>query len=141
MQAVEQFLARIPAETISQRAVDCKSFARALFHWEAYIRQQKAANVSTDEMDGLYEKLQDIYNQIDEPDAIEGISAHMGLVTVDQQMLEHRKAGRWTAVQSWYELQLNEDPNSESVQMNLLSALKASGQYSKSFQKDVRVLI
>ena len=129
---VEHFLGRVPAKTLSQRAIDCKSFARALFHWEDYIREQRAQNISSDQMELLYQRLQDIYSQIDEPDGIEGISAHMNVITVDQQMLEHRKAGRWTAVQSWYELELNEEPDNPDVQFSLLTSLKESGQYGVS---------
>ena len=125
----------IPAEIISRRAVECKSYARALFHWEEYIRQQKetaSANKQKPSLEPLYERLQDIYTQIDEPDGIEGISANLQVLNIDQQVLEHRKAGRWTAVQSWYELLLTETPDDLGVQLNLLTSLKESGQYGKS---------
>ena len=82
-------------------------------------------------MELLYQRLQDIYSQIDEPDGIEGISAHMHVITVDQQVLEHRKAGRWTAVQSWYELELSENPGNPEVQLNLLTSLRESGQHGE----------
>ena len=79
----------------------------------------------------LFERLQDIYTQIDEPDGIEGISAHLQVLNIDQQILEYRKAGRWSAAQSWYEILLNERPNDLDVQYNLLTSLKESGQYGK----------
>lgn len=125
----------IPAEVISRRAVECKSYARALFHWEDYIRQQKetaGANRGKADLEPLYERLQDIYAQIDEPDGIEGISANLQVLNIDQQVLEHRKAGRWTAAQSWYEMLLSERPKDLSVQYNLLISLKESGQHGKS---------
>ena len=131
---VEQVLQVVPADIISRRAVECKSFARALFHWERYIRQERdkmksATNVPS--LDALYERLQDIYTQIDEPDGMEGISVHLHVVNNDQQILEHRKAGRWTAVQSWYELQLAEKPDDMEIKTSLLSCLKESGQHGK----------
>lgn len=129
---VEGVLNLIPADAISRRAVECKSFARALFHWEQYIRQQRSHNVDAAQrkkLEPFYERLQDIYTQIDEPDGIEGISAHLQVLNIDQQILEHRKAGRWTAVQSWYELLLTEKPNDTDVQLNLLTSLKESGQH------------
>jgi serine/threonine-protein kinase ATR len=46
-------------------------------------------------------------------------------------MLEHRKAGRWVAAQSWYELQLNKSPEDSDTQVNLLTCLKESGQHGK----------
>lgn len=129
---VESVVGTIPADVISRRAVDCKSYARALFYWEQYIRQQRleAGGENSDEnMEPLYERLQQIYTQIDEPDGIEGISSHLHVLDIDQQILEHRKAGRWTAVQSWYELQLSEGPDDAEVQYNLLTCLKESGQH------------
>ncbi len=135
VESVERILSMIPAEVISRRAVECKSYARALFHWEQYIRQQKQGHVTPKghgSLEPLYERLQEIYTQIDEPDGIEGISAHLQVLNIDQQILEHRKAGRWTAAQSWYELQLTERPNDVDVQLNLLTSLKESGQHGKS---------
>jgi serine/threonine-protein kinase ATR len=75
------------------------------------------------------ERLQEIYTQIDEPDGIEGISAHLHVLDIDQIILGHRKAGRWTAAQSWYEIKLADDPEDSDVQINLLTCLKASGQH------------
>ena len=127
---VESFLSAIPAEVLSRRAVECRSFARALYYWEQYIREQKVRPAITDEeLEPLYERLQDIYTQIDEPDGIEGISSHLHVLNIDQQVLEHRKAGRWNAVQSWYELVLQEKPEDTEVQFSLLTSLKESGQH------------
>ncbi|PGH17548.1 hypothetical protein AJ79_01148 [Helicocarpus griseus UAMH5409] len=126
---VEELLSCIPAEIISKRAVECKSYSRALFHWEQYIQQQKDKKDKKDtSLEKLYSRLQEIYTQIDEPDGIEGISAHLHVLNIDQQILEHRKAGRWVAAQSWYELQLKSKPKDGIVQENLLTCLKESGQ-------------
>ncbi len=131
---IDHVLSSIPAEMISRRAVECKSFARALFHWEQYIRQEKDRSNLPDpriKLETLYERLQEIYTQIDEPDGIEGISAHLHVLNIDQQIIEHRKAGRWTAAQSWYELLLNDRPEDVDVQVNLLTCLRESGQYGR----------
>jgi serine/threonine-protein kinase ATR len=132
--SVEQLLQLIPAEVISRRAVECGSYARALFHWEQYYRQeqQKSETKKTDfAKDELLTHLQFIYAQIDEPDSIEGISAHLQVLNPDQQIMEHRKAGRWTAAQSWYEITLADRPADTETQINLLTCLKESGQYGK----------
>lgn len=129
---VESVIRRIPAETIARRAADCRSYARALFYWEQYIREQRRNSSDKDtseRMEPLYERLQQIYTQIDEPDGIEGISSHLQVLDIDQQILEHRKAGRWTAAQSWYELLLNERPQDCIVQQHLLTCLRESGQH------------
>lgn len=134
IKAVENLLASIPPEVISKRAVECKSFSRALFHWEQYIRQCKNQAVEQERanIEPLYQRLQDIYSQIDEPDGLEGISTHLHVLNVDQQVLEHRKAGRWATAQSWYELQLEKEPGNSDAQWNLLTCLKESGQQGKS---------
>ena len=129
---LEEVLNLIPADVISRRAVECKSFSRALFHWEQYMRQEAQKHVDTNQywnQEPLFERLQDIYTQIDEPDGIEGISTHLQVLNIDQQILEHRKAGRWSAAQSWYEILLSEQPTNLEVQSNLLTSLKESGQY------------
>lgn len=127
--SVEYVLSTIPAEMMSRRAIECRSYSRALFYWEQYIREQQGRDDMEERSEELFEKLQDIYTQIDEPDGIEGISSHLHVLNIDQQVLEHRKAGRWTAVQSWYELRLIVEPNDTEVQFNLLNSLKESGQY------------
>ncbi|KAL8641328.1 MAG: hypothetical protein Q9228_001843 [Teloschistes exilis] len=129
---IESVIKAIPAEVISRRAVECRSYARALFYWEQYIRQRRLKDLNgdrTEEMEPLYERLQQIYTQIDEPDGIEGISSHLQVLNIDQQVLEHRKAGRWTAAQSWYELLLDSRPQDTEVQYNLLTCLRESGQH------------
>ncbi|OTA56852.1 phosphatidyl inositol 3-kinase-like protein [Hypoxylon sp. EC38] len=129
MDKVQEILDSIPAELISQRAVDCKAYARALFHLEQHIRQVDENKKGVQERDRLLQRLQDIYTQIDEPDGLEGISAHLHVLDVNQQVLSHRKAGRWAAAQTWYEIKLAEDPDNVEVQIDLLTCLKESGQH------------
>ena len=132
--SVEAVLSVIPADVISRRAVECRSFARALFHWEQYIRQQRQTKADSErqiDLEPYYERLQEIYTQIDEPDGIEGISAHLQVLNIDQQVLEDRKAGRWTAAQSWYEMLLAERPEDPDVQYNLLTSMMECGQHGK----------
>ena len=127
---VSDLLASIPAEMTSERAVDCQSYARALCHYEAYIRKVRADTPEgTPLPKDMLEHLQKIYTQIDEPDGIEGISAHLHVLDIDQQVLGHRKAGRWTAAQSWYEIKIAENPDDVDAQVNLLHCMKESGQH------------
>lgn len=125
---VEIVLEQIPPDLISSRAIECRSYTRALFHWEQYIRQMRGGGGDPDD---LLARLQEIYTQIDEPDGIEGISAKMHTLNIDQQILEHKKAGNWTAAQNWYEMQLQERPDDPIVQTNLLTCLKETGQSGK----------
>jgi len=128
---VNKLIELIPPEVISRRAVECKSYSRALFYWEQHIRHVRGEDDSSKTNTALLERLQDIYTQIDEPDGIEGISAHLHVLDIDQQILAHRKAGRWTAAQSWYEIKLAEEPDNVNTQVNLLTCLKESGQHGE----------
>ena len=125
IRSVETMLESIPPDLLSRRAIECKSFARALFHWEQYMRKPKRSDTRDEEL----ARLQDIYAQIDEPDGIEGISSQMHIVDIQGRVLEHKKAGRWTAAQSWYQMKLVEQPDDIDVQKNLMECLKESGQH------------
>lgn len=132
--SVEKIVAAIPSATIARRAMDCRAFSRALFHWEQHLRTELDSGrirPHSSEQDAILDRLQDIYTQIDEPDGIEGISAQLHFVGESTQVLEHRVHGRWAAAQSWYELELSEAPNNEALQSELLSCLRDSGQFGE----------
>ncbi|KAK3693605.1 hypothetical protein B0T22DRAFT_401698 [Podospora appendiculata] len=114
-------------EQISQRAVDCKEYARALFFLEPHMDSR--CDAEEVEASRLSQTIQYIYTQIDDPDGLEGVSAHIRNVDLDQQALGHRKAGRWTAAQTWYEIRLSEAPDNIDIQLDLLTCLKESGQH------------
>ncbi|KIX95534.1 uncharacterized protein Z520_08654 [Fonsecaea multimorphosa CBS 102226] len=124
IRSIERVLEQIPPDVLARRALECRSYSRALFHWEQHIRKCKK-----DDVEAELQRLQDIYAQIDEPDGIEGISSRMHVLDIEQQVLEHKKAGRWTAAQSWYEMQLVASPDDSDAQKNLMACLKESGQY------------
>ncbi|GAW27350.1 putative protein kinase rad3 [Rosellinia necatrix] len=126
---VEDYLASFPAELISQLAMDCSSYSRALFHLEQHIRQVDESQHNRHDRNRLIQQLQDIYTQIDEPDGLEGISAHLHVLDIEQQVLSDRKAGRWVAAQTWYEIKLAQEPDNVDVQVDLLTCLKESGQH------------
>ncbi|KAA8902478.1 hypothetical protein FN846DRAFT_780587 [Sphaerosporella brunnea] len=125
---VRSILDAIPPDIIGHRALEFKSYARSLLYWEQHIRH-KRHSIQEDELESLYDRLQQIYTHIDEPDGMSGISAKLPTLDIDQQILEHRKAGKWTAVQSWYELNLAQKPDDVDAQANLIGSLRDSGQY------------
>ncbi|RGP60551.1 putative uvsb pi-3 kinase [Fusarium longipes] len=126
---VQEALDKIPAELIAQRAVDCNDYARALFHLEQHAQKMQQRKREPGERMRLLQKLQDIYANVDEPDGLDGISAHMQVLDINQQILSHRKAGRWTAVQNWYEIKLAKEPANIDAQVDLLHCLKQAGQH------------
>jgi len=133
IETIERFLATIPADLVATRAMECGTYARALFNWEQYIRQSRpliplASGDSVN--DDMNNRLIEIYAQIDEPDGLEGISAHLTILSDEQQATLHARSGRWTAAQAWYELQLAECPNDEELQSSLLLCLRETGRYA-----------
>lgn len=127
---VEGVIGTLDPELISQRAVDCNEYARALFFLEPHI-ENRTKKSGQKENDRILQSLQYIYTQVDDPDGLEGVSAHLQHITLDQQALNHRKAGRWTAAQTWYEIRLAESPDDADIQLDLLTCLKESGQHGK----------
>ncbi|KAK5125692.1 hypothetical protein LTR85_011966 [Meristemomyces frigidus] len=133
IEELERFLAVIPAEALANRAMECGSYARALFNWEQYIRQERSLIPSprlSQQAEEMYGRLQSIYASIDDPDGLEGIGAHLSFLTEEQQVIQHTKAGRWTAAQAWYELRLAEEPTDVNSQISLLNCLRETGQYA-----------
>ncbi|KAK1750228.1 protein kinase rad3 [Echria macrotheca] len=126
VQWVGELITGLDPEMIAQRAIDCKEYARALFFLEPHIGTQSSDESQSDR---LLQTIQDIYTHIDDPDGLEGISAKLQSVSMDQQALNHRKAGRWTAAQTWYEVRLAESPEDTDIQLDLLTCLKESGQH------------
>lgn len=130
---IQKRLDAIPPELISQRAIDCRQYARALFHLEPHIlRQKEEQGDNADNIQQALDSLQNVYANIDEPDGLEGVSANLKVIDLNQQVLSHRKAGRWSRAQTWCEVQLAEDPNNVDVQLDLLNCLKESGQHGKN---------
>ncbi|KAK3330577.1 hypothetical protein B0H66DRAFT_579779 [Apodospora peruviana] len=124
---VQEVIGSLDPELISRRAVDCNEYARALFFLEPHIEAIRKDDAR--ESDRLLQAIQDIYTQIDDPDGLEGVSAHLQRMDLNQQALNHRKAGRWTAAQTWYEIRLSESPENVDIQVDLLTCLKESGQH------------
>lgn len=125
---VQRVIDSLPPELLSQRAFDCKQYARALFFLEPSLLKDGEMRVVQGTLPG-YQSLQHIYAEIDEPDALEGLFAIMPNLDLGQETQGHRKAGRWTAAQTWYEVQLAESPDDVDVQLELLTCLKESGQH------------
>lgn len=69
---VEGVLSALPPNLMANASFQCGSYARALFHWEQFIRDSEK-DPPPDGMDQLYARWQEIYNNLDEPDGIEGI--------------------------------------------------------------------
>ncbi|TPX68250.1 hypothetical protein SpCBS45565_g03305 [Spizellomyces sp. 'palustris'] len=123
---VESFLMRIPQSVMADASYCCRAYARALLHFEQHIRQERTSKDET-ALQPLYSHLQKIYAHLDEPDGMEGISTKFLTPSLEQQLLEHESAGRWTAAQTCYELSLQQEPDKLVYHIGLLNCLKNLG--------------
>lgn len=128
---VQKVINKLDPELISQRAIDCNEYARALFFLEPHLGNRQKKTHKQQGSDPILQSLQKIYTQIDDPDGLDGVSTLLQDITLDQQALNDRKAGRWTAAQTWYEIKLAETPEDVDIQIDLLTCLKESGQHGK----------
>jgi serine/threonine-protein kinase ATR len=125
---VEQILQSISPEKLARRAAECGSYARSVLHLEEHMRRLRRGNRS---LQYQYQQLQQSYEQINEPDAIQGIAAQLHGLDLTQQILDHRQSGRFNAALGWYELQVQESPKDTHLQSELLSCLRSAGRYGK----------
>ncbi|ORY51967.1 hypothetical protein BCR33DRAFT_404224 [Rhizoclosmatium globosum] len=128
-QRVASFLAGIPTVLMAEASYRCKSYARALLHYEQHVRSERKIK-SEAEMQPAYGFLQTIYSHLEEPDGIDGISTLFLNPTLEQQILEHESAGRWTSAQTCYEICLQNNPDELKLHTGLINCLKNLGHLS-----------
>ncbi|KAJ3385159.1 serine/threonine-protein kinase M1, partial [Chytriomyces hyalinus] len=125
-QRVASFMSEIPTILMAEASYRCKSYARALLHFEQHIRHELKTK-SQLEMQSTYEFFQQIYSHLEEPDGVEGISTKFLTPTIEQQIREHESGGRWTAAQTCYEVALQRNPDDLRLHMGLVNCLKNLG--------------
>lgn len=127
---VQSLTTQIPAKLMAQAALSCGSYSRALFYWEQHIRNERDNPKTTREnMEPLLAHLQQLYININDPDGIEGVSSCLSHLSLEQEILMHENAGRWTAAQSTYELALQRNAGNQRLQAGLLNCLKETGHH------------
>ena len=132
---VDSILASIDQVLIAKAAFECKSYARSLMNFEKQIVSLSNSGTSVDDLQGYYDSLHEIYSHLDEPDGMEGISAHITLPSIQHQIRQHESMGRWTSAQSCWEVLLQQSPNNLDHHLGLLRCLRNLGHYGmlKSF--------
>ncbi|KAI9105925.1 hypothetical protein DFS34DRAFT_36356 [Phlyctochytrium arcticum] len=125
---VEDFLIKIPQKSLAESSLSCRAYARALLHYEQHIRHVQSTQPEK-ALQPLYAQLQQIYAHLDEQDGLEGVSKKFVAPTLDQQILEHQSAGRWTAAQTCFEMLLQQAPEKLEHHIGLINCLKNLGHY------------
>ncbi|KAI9331418.1 hypothetical protein DFJ73DRAFT_857163 [Zopfochytrium polystomum] len=123
---VESLLKGVPHALMAKASYRCKAFARALLHCELSIRHERGTD-SKAELQDSYSFLQKIYSNLGEPDGMEGIMSLFSDPSLEQQILDHEAAGRWSAAHSCYELALQFAPDQLELHKGLLTCLKNLG--------------
>ncbi|EGG02755.1 uncharacterized protein MELLADRAFT_22295, partial [Melampsora larici-populina 98AG31] len=127
---MQSFISDISPELLATAALSCKDHARALLNLEQRIwvleesRDKAKADIVT-----YYERVHQIYSEIDEPDGMEGISTKIPAPSILHQIREHESTGRWTSAQSCWEVELQKQPDELSSHIGLLRCLKNLGHY------------
>jgi len=122
-QYVQQLVERIPQEIVARSAFRFKAYARAILHFEQYIRRaDRHANKSA-----FFQELQQFYSEMEEPDGMEGITLKLENLTLEQQIVDHETAGRWADSQTCYELALQGNAPDIKHHIGLLNCLKSLG--------------
>jgi serine/threonine-protein kinase ATR len=124
---VESLLSTIDNELLSNAAFRCRAFARSLMSFEKEIVAKREQQKTEQELQPLYERLHEIYANLDEPDGMEGVSKLVISPSLEQQIRGHEMTGRWTSAQSCWEIQLQQEPNNLEPHIGLLRCLRNLG--------------
>lgn len=141
---MQSFISDISPELLATAALCCKDHARALLNFEQRIWVLEESRDKTkgdiimidaqdssveDELRKYYERVHQIYSEIDEPDGMEGISTKILAPSILHQIREHESTGRWTSAQSCWEVELQRQPDELGSHIGLLRCLKNLGHY------------
>lgn len=132
VKAVENVLSSIESELMANAALQSRAYARSLRSFEQRVYQLKRTQRLPDQdLQEYYERIHQIYAELDEPDGMEGISTFVIAPSLEHQIREHESTGRWTSAQSCWEVRLQQDPDDVSLHVGLLKCLRNLGHYGR----------
>ena len=126
---VEGVLSSIETELMANAALQSKAYARSLRNFEQRIVQLRKEKRSNAELQTYFERLHQIYAELDEPDGMEGVSTFVVSPSLEHQIREHESTGRWTSAQSCWEVRLQQSPEDVNLHLGLLKCLRNLGHY------------
>jgi len=129
---VESLMTSIDHSLMAQAAFKCKQYARALMSLEQRVQQmRRLKNVDKKLLQIDYDKMHELYANLDEPDGMNGISSMVLSPTLEHQIREHESTGRWTSAQSCWEVSLQQNPDNLKSQIGLLRCLRNLGHFGR----------
>jgi serine/threonine-protein kinase ATR len=129
---VERVLGSVDTELLANAALQSKAYARSLLNFEQRIIEVHDKCDPRKEPPPLYayyERLHEIYADLDEPDGMEGVSMYVMAPSLEYQIREHESTGRWTSAQSCWEVRLQQSPDDLALHQGLLRCLRNLGHY------------
>jgi serine/threonine-protein kinase ATR len=129
---LDSILSSIDQILMAKAAFQCKAFARSLMNFEQQVVTIQERQAKNKDLPSYYEKLHEIYAQLDEPDGMEGISTLILSPSLEHQIRQHESTGRWTSAQSCWEVRLQESPDNVNFHLGLLRCLRNLGHYGKA---------
>jgi serine/threonine-protein kinase ATR len=122
---IEGFLLGIPAIIMADASYRCHSFARALLHFEYYLRDEieKKPQHRNQVLQSNIVRLQEIYSKLDEPDGLAGVAKIRENTTLKQRILDFENAGKWSDALSCYDQVISLDPENTYGLLNCLRNL------------------
>ena len=129
---LDSILSSIDQSLMAKAAFQCKAFARSLMNFEQQVVTIQERKSDNKDLPSYYEKLHEIYAQLDEPDGMEGISTLILSPSLEHQIRQHESTGRWTSAQSCWEVRLQESPDNVNFHLGLLRCLRNLGHYGKA---------
>jgi len=113
-------------------SLEQKAYARSVLHYEEYIRESRTQQgLSEQALQAGYEKYQEIYAHMEEPDGMDGISGLITSGTLNQNLLQCESTGRWSEALAYYELGMHEKPGEFNNYAGLYKCHDNLGQFSK----------
>jgi serine/threonine-protein kinase ATR len=130
---VDKVLSSIDTELMANAALQSRAYARSLRSFEQRILQLRGERRRTADLQTYYERLHQIYAELDEPDGMEGVSTSVISPSLEHQIREHESTGRWTSAQSCWEVRLQQSPEDVKLHVGLLKCLRNLGHYGELF--------
>jgi serine/threonine-protein kinase ATR len=132
---VEELMASIDHSLMAQAAFKCKQYARALMSLEQRAQQMLRRPDAGERILQIdYDKMHELYANLDEPDGMNGISSMVLSPTLEHQIREHESTGRWTSAQSCWEVSLQQNPDNLQSHVGLLKCLRNLGHFGKQLR-------
>lgn len=128
---IDSLFQSLPQNMVADAAFNAKSHARALLNYERILYGFGSKQPSS-QLQNYYERLHNIYAELNEPDGMEGVSVSIISPSLEHQIREHEMTGRWTSAQSCWEVQLQLQPDNPASHLGLLRCLRNLGHYGKT---------